>query len=101
MSDVTQLLNSIGHDGTEARGELLAQVYQELRKVAAGMMAHEAPGHTLQPTALVHEAWLRIVGNDGTVWKNRAHFFGAAGEAMRRRAGSAGPRRNGSGQHRG
>ena len=84
MSDVTQLLNSIGQDGTGVRDELLVQVYQELRKVAAGMMAREAPGHTLQPTALVHEVWLRIVGNDGTVWKNRAHFFGAAGEAMRR-----------------
>ena len=60
-------------------------VYEELRKLAAQKMAHEAPGQTLQPTALVHEAWLRLVGKDGQAqFKNRAHFFGAAAEAMRR-----------------
>ena len=84
MSDLTRLLNSLGDDHADARSELLDQVYQDLRKVAANLMAREAPGHTLQPTALVHEAWLRIVGSDGAVWQNRAHFFAAAGEAMRR-----------------
>jgi RNA polymerase sigma factor (TIGR02999 family) len=64
---------------------LLPLVYEELRSIAAHKMAREAPGHTLQPTALVHEAWLRLTGPDGNpVFQNRAHFFGAAGEAMRR-----------------
>ena len=63
--------------------QLLAQVYQELRRIAAYKMAAEPPGQTLQPTALVHEAWLRLGGRDQQ-WENRAHFFAAAGEAMRR-----------------
>jgi RNA polymerase sigma factor (TIGR02999 family) len=63
---------------------LLPLVYEELRKLAASKMAHEAPGHTLQPTALVHEAWLRLVGNANQQWNGSAHFFGAAAEAMRR-----------------
>jgi len=63
---------------------LLPLVYEELRRLAAVRMAQENPGHTLQPTALVHEAWLRLVGNQGYEWSGRAHFFGAAAEAMRR-----------------
>src|SRR5207249_2648579 len=59
-------------------------VYQELRQLAAHKMAHELPGQTLQPTALVHEAWLRLAGNEERSWQNRAHFFSAAAEAMRR-----------------
>ena len=59
-------------------------VYGELRKLAAAKMANEAPGQTLQPTALVHEAWLRLAGGEDGTWENRAHFFGAAAEAMRR-----------------
>jgi RNA polymerase sigma factor (TIGR02999 family) len=63
---------------------LLPLVYEELRRLAAAKMVHEAPGQTLQPTALVHEAWLRLVGNEGQHWNSRGHFFGAAAEAMRR-----------------
>ena len=66
-----------------AADQLLVLVYSELRRVAAAKMAHEAPGQTLQPTALVHEAWMRL-GGDSQRWENRAHFFGAAAEAMRR-----------------
>jgi RNA polymerase sigma factor (TIGR02999 family) len=68
----------------QAAEELLALVYDELRRVAAAKMARERPGHTLQPTALVHEAWLRLGGDAQPVWQNRRHFFGAAAEAMRR-----------------
>ena len=79
-------------------------VYDELRKLAASKMANEAAGHTLQPTALVHEAWLRLVGNDHPRFQNRAHFFAAAAEAMRRilieRARRQGAVRHGGGQHR-
>jgi RNA polymerase sigma factor (TIGR02999 family) len=63
---------------------LIPVLYEELRKIAAHKMACEAPGQTLQPTALVHEAWLRLAGNGNPQWQNRAHFFGAAAEAMRR-----------------
>lgn len=85
MSDVTQILNAIEHGDAHAAEELLPLVYEELRKLAAAKMANERPGQTLQPTALVHEAWLRLVGKDGQAqFKNRAHFFGAAAEAMRR-----------------
>jgi RNA polymerase sigma factor (TIGR02999 family) len=84
MNDVSRILNSIEHGNVEAANELLALVYDELRRVAARKMAYEAPGHTLQPTALVHEAWLQLGGDDQPTWKNRAHFFGAAAEAMRR-----------------
>ena len=84
MSDITQVLQAIGRGEGKAAEELLPLVYEELRKLAASRMAHEAAGQTLQPTALVHEAWLRLV-NDGThSWNGRAHFFGAAAEAMRR-----------------
>jgi RNA polymerase sigma factor (TIGR02999 family) len=69
----------------KAADELLPLVYEELRRLAAQRMANEPPGHTLQPTALVHEAWLRLIGHDGQArFQNRAHFFGAAAEAMRR-----------------
>jgi RNA polymerase sigma factor (TIGR02999 family) len=84
MPDVARLLDSIRAGHPEAGEELLAEVYNELRRLAACKMANEAPGQTLQPTALVHEAWLRLVGGDGMHCPNRAYFFAAAGEAMRR-----------------
>jgi RNA polymerase sigma factor (TIGR02999 family) len=85
MSEVTRILNAIEQGDAKAVDELLPLVYQELRQLAARKMANEAPSQTLQPTALVHEAWLRLVGRDGQVqFHNRAHFFGAAAEAMRR-----------------
>ena len=84
MSDVTRILDRIHRGDAQAAGDLLPLVYEELRKLAAHKMANEAPGHTLQPTALVHEAWLRLVGNDPPNFANRAHFFAAAAEAMRR-----------------
>lgn len=84
MSDITRILDSIEQGDSKAADELLPLVYGELRKLAASRMANEAPNQTLQPTALVHEAWLRLVGNDNPQFANRAHFFGAAAEAMRR-----------------
>ena len=84
MSDVTRILDAIQQGDPNAGDELLPLVYGELRRLAAAKMAHEAPGQTLQPTALVHEAWLRLVGNENQEWNGRAHFFGAAAEAMRR-----------------
>lgn len=84
MSDVTRILDAIQQGDPRAGEELLPLVYEELRKLAAHKMAHEAPGQTLQPTALVHEAWLRLVGNENQKWDGRAHFFAAAAEAMRR-----------------
>ena len=82
---MTRILDAIQKGDTKAAGQLLPAVYEELRKLAAYKMAHEAAGHTLQPTALVHEAWLRLVGKDEPArFQNRAHFFGAAAEAMRR-----------------
>jgi RNA polymerase sigma factor (TIGR02999 family) len=84
MSEVTQILHSIEAGDERAADKLLPLVYEELRKLAAGKMAREAPGQTLQPTALVHEAWLRLTGDEGAQWAGRAHFFGAAAEAMRR-----------------
>ena len=85
MNDVTQILDRVQRGDPKAAGELLPLVYQELRRIAAHKMAGESPGHTLQPTALVHEAWLRLVDKDGQAqFQNRAHFFGAAAEAMRR-----------------
>ena len=83
MSDVTQILEAI-HDGDpKAAEELLPLVYEELRKLASWRMAHEAPGQTLQATALVHEAYLRLIGQQEPQWQNSRHFFSAA-EAMRR-----------------
>jgi RNA polymerase sigma factor (TIGR02999 family) len=84
MSDVTHILVEASRGNHQATDELLPLVYEELRRIAAARMAQEAAGQTLQPTALVHEAWLRMVGEGARTWKNRAHFFGAASEAMRR-----------------
>ena len=83
-SDVTHILHSIEQGDLKAANELLPLVYEELRRLAAHKMVKEAPGQTLQPTALVHEAWLRLVGNEQQQWHGRAHFFAAAAEAMRR-----------------
>jgi RNA polymerase sigma factor (TIGR02999 family) len=84
MKDVTRILNQIENGDPRAGEELLPLVYEELRRIAAQKMGHESPGHTLQATALVHEAWLRLTGASQQTWQNRAHFFGAAAEAMRR-----------------
>jgi RNA polymerase sigma factor (TIGR02999 family) len=84
MSDVTRILDAIGQGDAQAAGELLPLVYQELRRVAAHKMASENPGQTLQPTALVHEAWLKLVGQEDRKWQDKTHFFAAAAEAMRR-----------------
>jgi RNA polymerase sigma factor (TIGR02999 family) len=85
VSEVTQILERVEHGDAKAAEELLPLVYEELRKLAAYRMANEAVGQTLQATALVHEAWLRLVGKEEPArFQNRAHFFGAAAEAMRR-----------------
>ncbi len=84
MSDVTRILTAIEQGDPQAADKLLPLVYEELRKLAAHRMANEAAAQTLQPTALVHEAWLRLVGNQNPKFANRAHFFAAAAEAMRR-----------------
>ena len=85
MADVTQLLDAAAAGDPKAAADLLPLVYDELRKLAAARMADEAPGQTLQATALVHEAYLRLVGTDASPrWDNRGHFFAAAAEAMRR-----------------
>src|SRR6516164_11403538 len=85
MSDVTRLLEAAAAGDRQAAADLLPLVYDELRQLAAARMAAESPGHTLQPTALVHEAYLRLVGPaDGNRWDGRGHFFAAAAEAMRR-----------------
>src|SRR5450631_936213 len=84
MSDITQVLQAIRSGDGRASEELLPLVYNELRQLATARMNHEVAGQTLQATALVHEAWLRMVGDSGRTWQNRAHFFGAAAEAMRR-----------------
>ena len=84
MSDVTRILDRVQLGEVKAAEELLPLVYDELRKLAAHKMANEAPGQTLQPTALVHEAWLRLVGSTDQQWNGRGHFFAAAAEAMRR-----------------
>lgn len=82
--EVTQLLNAIDLGDPRAADELLPLVYEELRHLAAVKMARENPGHTLQATALVHEAWLKLAGNDRSNWQNRNHFFSVAAESMRR-----------------
>lgn len=84
MSDITVVLERIEQGDGQAADELLPLVYGELRKLAAAKMANEVAGQTLQPTALVHEAWLRLGGEEQPDWKNRAHFFASAAEAMRR-----------------
>jgi len=84
MSDVTRILQSMEQGDPQAAEQLLPLVYEELRRLAAAKMAHEPPGQTLQATALVHEAWLKLAGSNRQEWHGRAHFFGAAAEAMRR-----------------
>jgi RNA polymerase sigma factor (TIGR02999 family) len=85
MSEVTRILSAIEQGDSQASAQLLPLVYDELRMLAAQKMAHEVPGQTLQATALVHEAYLRLVeGDKAAHWNGRAHFFGAAAEAMRR-----------------
>lgn len=81
---MTRILEAIEQGDAKAADQLLPLVYEELRRLAAHKMAHESPGQTLQPTALVHEAWLRLIGNENQEWNSRGHFFGAAAEAMRR-----------------
>jgi RNA polymerase sigma factor (TIGR02999 family) len=104
MSEATQFLVAIESGDSTAADQLLSLVYNELRHLAASRMAHESPGQTLQPTALVHEAWLRLVANETPHFQNRAHFFAAAAEAMRRilieRARRRQAIRHGGGQQR-
>jgi RNA polymerase sigma factor (TIGR02999 family) len=84
MNDVTRILSAIDRGDAQAAEQLLPQVYDELRRLAAQRLAREAPGQTLQATALVHEAYLRLVGAQDPGWNSRGHFFAAAAEAMRR-----------------
>ena len=84
MSDVTRILNAIEQGDAKAADELLPLVYEELRRLAARKMSQELPGQTLQATALVHEAYIRLVGEEDQRWSGRTHFFAAAAEAMRR-----------------
>jgi RNA polymerase sigma factor (TIGR02999 family) len=104
MNEVTQILQALDSGEAKNADELLPLLYEELRKLAASKMAREAPGQTLQPTALVHEAWLRLVGGAPPRFNDRAHFFGAAAEAMRRilieRARRKAAQRHGGGQQR-
>jgi RNA polymerase sigma factor (TIGR02999 family) len=83
-SDVSALLRAWGHGDLGARDRLLPLVYQQLRRSAAAYLRQERVDHTLQPTALVHEAYLRLVGQDRVAWQNRSHFFGIAAQMMRR-----------------
>lgn len=83
MKEITRILNNLEQNAGSTE-DLLPAVYEELRRLAARKLSREAPGHTLQPTALVHEAWLQLVDPPHQTWRNRAHFFGAAAEAMRR-----------------
>ena len=104
MSEITVVLEAIGRGDKQASEDLLPLVYQELRRLPAAKMAREAEGQTIQPTELVHEAWLRLVGDGGQTWENRTHFLGAAAEAMRRilvdRARRKSALRHGGGQFR-
>ena len=84
MNEVTQILDRVQQGDAKAAEELLPLVYEELRRLAAHKMANEAAGQTLQPTALVHEAWLRLTGSTRQEWRGCEHFFSAAAEAMRR-----------------
>jgi len=84
MTDVTRILNAIKRGDAKATDELLPLVYEELRLLAAQKLSRETPGQTLQATALVHEAYIRLVGDEPENWNNRGHFFAAAAEAMRR-----------------
>jgi RNA polymerase sigma factor (TIGR02999 family) len=104
MNDITRILSAIEQGDAQAADELLPLVYGELRKLAAHKMSNESPNQTLQPTALVHEAWLRLTGNENTQWNGRSHFFAAAAEAMRRilidNARRKQAKRHGGGQQR-
>lgn len=84
VNEVTRILNAAQAGDARAAEELLPVVYDELRRLAGFKMTNESANHTLQPTALVHEAWLRLVGSNQQAWQNRGHFFAAAAEAMRR-----------------
>jgi RNA polymerase sigma factor (TIGR02999 family) len=84
IGDVSRLLRAWGRGDLQAREELVPLVYRELRRRAAAYLRRERAGHTLQPTALVHEAYMRLVGQQRVVWQNRAHFFGIAAKMMRR-----------------
>jgi RNA polymerase sigma factor (TIGR02999 family) len=84
MSEITQILRGIKDGDPQGAEQLLALVYTELKRIALQKMAGEAPGNTLQATALVHEAWMRLAGDGDVPFENRAHFFSAAAEAMRR-----------------
>jgi RNA polymerase sigma factor (TIGR02999 family) len=84
MSEITQILREIRDGNQDGAAQLLSLVYTELKRIAAQKMAGEAPGNTLQPTALVHEAWMKLVGDGEVPFENRAHFFSASAEAMRR-----------------
>jgi RNA polymerase sigma factor (TIGR02999 family) len=103
VDDLTRILNQVGGDGKIAADQLLPLVYQKLRQVASDKMRSEAAGHTLQATALVHEAWIRV-GGEAQGWQSRWHFFSAAAEAMRRilidRARSKRAKRHGGGMER-
>src|SRR5260221_4758948 len=104
MSEATVLLTAVGRGDPKAADKLLELVYQDLRQLATRKMAQESPGQTIQPTALVHEAWLRLVGSENPSFETRAHFFSAAAEAMRRilidRARRRRTRRHGGGYER-
>jgi RNA polymerase sigma factor (TIGR02999 family) len=104
VDDLTKLLESVHHGDTDAAERLMNLVYGELRSLAASKMSRENPEHTLQPTALVHEAWLRLSGDNNGAFLGRSHFFKAAAEAMRRILIESARRRNalkrGSGLHR-
>jgi RNA polymerase sigma factor (TIGR02999 family) len=104
MSELTRILHATAQGDSSAGSRLLPLVYDELRRLAARRMAQESGTQTLQPTALVHEAWLRLGGDEQPTWENRTHFFCAAAEAMRRilidRARSKQARRHGGGQQR-
>ena len=104
MADVTQILSEIEQGDPGAAEQLLPLIYEELRRLAAHKLAHESPGQTLQATALVHEAYLRLLGSEDPHWNSRGHFFAAAAEAMRRilveNARRKGRLRHGGGQHR-
>lgn len=104
MSDVTRILSALEGGDENALNELLPLVYEELRRIASAKLARESPGQTLQPTALVHEAYLRLVGDAKPAFAGRAHFFGAAAEAMRRilveRARRRSRRKHGGGRKR-
>src|SRR5262249_20151672 len=104
MSEVTRILDAAKNGDPKAAEELLPLVYEELRKMAAYQMSSQQPGHTLQPTALVHEAWLKLIGGGKQHWQGRKHFFSAASEAMRHilidRARKRQAARHGGGQQR-